>query len=219
MSVRRDDTGDLLRFGAVVSLIQSGLFVVIGASAVVLGVDRLVEDGFAGLPGSNLTAFRVLCGAFVAIAVLGVAITPAERRAVTDRHSGWATFGANLAYLGHAGTIAYFTWWLVATRHGTPSDAGKIVPLEWGAGFELVLVGAWVWIIAGLIRHDQRWPRRFWWLSIAKAISFWAAYVTLFADTTWVIAIAVGAVTFVAGPAWHAWIAVILRRLAPKDQP
>jgi hypothetical protein len=36
-------TASVLRLGAVVSVIQSGLFVVIGVAGLVLGVDRLVE--------------------------------------------------------------------------------------------------------------------------------------------------------------------------------
>ncbi|MGB8862093.1 MAG: hypothetical protein WCC60_22750 [Ilumatobacteraceae bacterium] len=219
MQGRSGDTGALLRFGATVSVVQSVLFVVIGVCAAVLGVDQLVEDGFASLPASNLTAFRALCGAFVVIAVLGLAITPAERRAVGDQHAGWADLGASLAYLGHAGTIAFFSWWLVATRHGaTPDGSGDLMPLAWGAGFELVLVGAWVWIIAALIRRDVRWPGWFWWLSVAKATSFWTAYIGLLSDRSEIVVVTVGAVSFVTGPAWHLSIAGIFRRFDMQEQ-
>ena len=219
MSNRMSDDGDLLRLGATVSAIQSVLFVVIGLSAVALDVGQLVEDGFAALAGSDLALFRLLCSSFVAIAALGIAITPAERAAVAPAHRGWALFGANLAYLGHAGTIAYFSWWLVATRSGVaPTDADEFAPLQWGAGFELVMVGAWVWIIAGLIRRDRRWPRPFLWLSIAKATTFWLAFASLFTTSTAAITGAVGVVTLVTGPLWHGWIATLLRRIASEEQ-
>ncbi len=69
----------VLKLGAVVSVIQSALFVVIGVAGLVLGAGRLVDHGFAGLAVADPAAFRVLCVAFVAIAVLGLAITAAER--------------------------------------------------------------------------------------------------------------------------------------------
>ena len=47
---------------------------------------------------------------------------------------------------------------------------------------------------------------------MAKAISFWFALAAIFVDKLWMIALGVGTVAFVTGPAWHAWIAVILRR-------
>lgn len=211
----------VLRLGAVVSVVQSVLFVVIGLAALVLGADRLVDSGFASLSVSNLLAFRILCGAFVFIAILGLAITPAERAAIERSNRGLAIFGSNLAYLGHAGTIAYFTWWLLVTRHGGTPDiaADTLAPIQWGVMFELVLVGGWVWIIAAVIRRDAHWPRWFFWLSVAKAIVFWFAFITFLTNASWMIMLGVGAVTFVAGPSWHLAIARVFLHRAKGDKP
>lgn len=216
--VERGDVASVLRLGAAVSVVQSALFVVIGAAAVILGVDRLVADGFAALPATDLAAFRTLCVGFIAIAVLGLAITPAERIAVASAHPGWAAFGANLALLGHTGTIAYFSWWLLITRTTTrpATGAGSLAPLAWGSMFELAFVGAWVWIIAGLIWHDQRWPRGFVVLSLVKGTCFWFAFAAVLANRAWMIRLGVGAVTFGAGPAWHLWIARLFSRTTTR---
>jgi hypothetical protein len=66
--------------GAVVSVLQSGLFPVIGLAALALGIDRFVDEGVSSAAGANLFAFRILCGAFVLIAVLGLAIPPPSGR-------------------------------------------------------------------------------------------------------------------------------------------
>jgi hypothetical protein len=99
----------VLRLGAVVSVIQSALFVVTGVAGLVPGDGRHAGNGFASLPSADPAAFRVLCVAFVLIAVLGLAITAAERALIEPANAGLARFGAVLAYLGHAGTIA-FLW-------------------------------------------------------------------------------------------------------------
>jgi hypothetical protein len=202
----------VLRLGAAASVIQSALFVVIGVTALVLGVNRLVDDGFASFLVTDATAFRVLCVAFILIAVLGLAITPAERALIEPASAGWAGFGAALAYLGHAGTIAFFSWWLLTTAGDLrgSADLDVVAPIDWGLMFELVFVGAWVWIIAGVMRADPTSPRGFLWLSVVKAIAFWFAFVAFLTLVPWMLVLGLGAVTFLAGPLWHLWIARIM---------
>jgi hypothetical protein len=204
----------VLRLGAAASVIQSVLFVVIGVVALVLGVDQLVDDGFAGFTATDATAFRVLCVAFILIAALGLAITPAERALIEPANAGWAGFGAALAYLGHAGTIAFFSWWLLTTAGDVRAagDLDVIAPIDWGVMFELVFVGAWVWIIAGVMRGDRSSPRGFLWLSVVKASAFWFTFVAFLALEPWMLVLGLGAVTFFAGPLWHLWIARIMRQ-------
>jgi hypothetical protein len=205
----------LMRLGAAASVVQSALFVVIGATALLLGVDRLTAHGFASFLSTDPTAFRVLCGALVAIATLGVAITPAERALIASANPGLATFGASLAHLGHAGTIAFFSWWLlktIADDGGAGLDA--IAPIEFGMMFELVFVGAWVWIIAAVARGEPSWPRGFLFLSVAKATSFWFTFLAFLTMEKWMLLLGLGAVTFATGPSWHLWIArIMLRRV------
>lgn len=217
---RSTHEGSILRFGASVSVTQSALFFVMGAAALALGVDRLLDLGFSGLPSENLTAFRVLCLAFVAIAVLGLAITPAEQQSIEHVNAALARFGAALAYVGHAGTIAYFSWWLLRTldAEGQRTDVDELAPLEWGVMFELVLVGAWVWIIAGLAYTDPRWPRWFVALSVVKAVAFWFAFAAFLAESAWMLVVGLGAVTFAAGPAWHLARARLFRQWAPTAE-
>lgn len=209
--VMRSDDGGVLRVGAAVSVVQSVLFVVIGVTALALGVDRLVEDGFASFAATDSGLFRVLCAAFVTIAILGIAITPAERRLVERSSPAGAQIGATLALLGHAGTIAYFAWWLAATRDGDADLAAlaAVAPIEFGAAWELGLVGGWVWIIAVAARRDRAWPRGFVAVSVFKGCCFWAALAALCTDQRWLIVVGLGAVTFVAGPVWHLWIAKV----------
>ena len=205
---RSDGAGSVLTLGAIVSVIQAGLFVVIGVAGLVLSVDRLVDDGFASLPGANPTAFRVLCAAFVLIAVLGLAITAAEQLLVEPANLGLARFGAVLAYLGHCATILFFSWWLIRSFDdgGGGIDLDVVAPIDWGVMFELVFVGAWVWIIAALIYRRPPWPQGFVALSVAKAASFWLTFVAFVTDEKWAIVLGLGTVTFVTGPLWHLWI-------------
>lgn len=209
-----ESTASTLKLGALASVIQAVLFAVIGAAALVLGADRRVDHGFASLPSADPTAFRVLCVAFVLIATLGLAITPAERALIERASPGLARFGATLAYLGHAGTIAFFSWWLLWSfdHAGTNSSLDVIAPIDWGVMFELAFVGGWVWIIAGVMRGKKSLPGGFLVLSVVKATSFWFAFAAFLADVKWMIVRGLGAVTFVTGPSWHVWIARIMAR-------
>ena len=216
-----DPSTSVLRLGAAVSVIQSALFVVIGVAALALGVDRLVADGFASLPDADPAAFRVLCAAFILIAVLGIAITPAERALIEPVNAGWAGLGSRLAYLGHAGTIAFFSWWLLNSfDDASPGiDLDTIAPIEWGVMFELVFVGAWVWIIAGVAFGRLPWPRGFLALSVLKATSFWFAFTAFLTDEKWMLVLGLGAVTFVTGPSWHLWISRLFLQRAREQAP
>lgn len=210
VAVREGDSdAAVLRLGAVVSIVQSALFVVIGVAGLLLGVDALVDGGFASLAASEPTAFRVLCAAFVLIAVLGVAITPAERMLIEPASPALARFGASLAYLGHGGTIVFFSWWLVASVQST-SAGGQldvIAPIDWGVMFELVFVGAWVWIMAAAMRGPSPFPAGFVWFSVAKAASFWFTFAAFLTDNKLLIVVGLATVAFGTGPVWHAWIA------------
>lgn len=206
----------VLQLGAAASIVQSGLFFVIGFAALALGVGRFVEGGFSSLPDASLTAFRILCGAFVLIAILGVAITPAERLSIEGTSPALAAFGSAIAYLGHAGTIAYFSWWLLRTIDSTAPavNVDDLAPIQWGVMFELVFVGGWVWIIAGVARADPLWPKGFLVLSVVKATSFWFTFLAFLINEGWMLVLGLGAVTFVAGPLWHLWIARLFARWA-----
>jgi hypothetical protein len=210
-----EPVASVLRLGSIVSVAQSALFVTIGVAALVLGVDRLVDDGFAGLAGADPTAFRVFCAAFVLIAVLGLAITGAERALIEPANAGWARYGAVLAYFGHAGTITFFSWWLFhasGDRGGTDLDV--LAPIGWGVMFELVFVGAWVWIIAAVMYPRPSFPPSFVAFSVVKAASFWFAFIAILIDEKWMIAVGVAAVTFITGPIWHGWIPRLFQRHA-----
>lgn len=221
--VHADSYASVLRLGAVVSVVQSVLFVVIGVAALLLGVDRLVADGFASLPSADATVFRILCGAFIGIAVLGLAITPAERALIEPIDAGWAGLGARFAYLGHAATIAFFSWWLLKSFGDADSgaDLDPIAPIEWGVMFELVFVGAWVWVIAGVAAFGRlALPRGFLPLSVAKATSFWFAFSAFLTKEEWMLILGVGAVTFLTGPSWHLWISrIFLRSVREHTDP
>jgi hypothetical protein len=209
----------VLKLGTVVSVLQSALFVVIGVAGLMLGVDRLIDDGFASLALADPNAFRVLCLAFVLIAVLGLAITGAERALIEPSNVGLARFGAVLAYLGHAGTIAFFSWWLIRSFHiSSRIGLDVIAPLDWGVMFELVFVGAWVWIIAILMRGQLAWPAGFVVLSVVKAASFWFAFIAFLTDQKWMIVLGLGAVTFVTGPLWHLWIPRLFLRSVREER-
>lgn len=203
--------------GSLASVIQSGLFIVIALSALGLGIDRFVSSGLAGVCRQSPVLFEVLCGAFVAIAILGLAITPAEKMLLEDHAPGLAEFGGALATLGHAGTIVFFSWWGLYGLGGcsaiTPELANVLAPVRWGVMFELVLVGGWVWIIAFVLARHRILPRGFFYLSVVKAICFWFTFAAFMANVAWMLVIGLGATALVVGPSWHFWIA----RLFPRD--
>jgi len=203
--------------GAIASVVQSGLFVVIGLCGLGLGLDRVVTVGLAAARAQSPTLFALLCASFILVAVLGFAITPAERQLVARHAPGLADFGAALALFGHAGTVAFFAWWLLAgmaAGAGEPFGADRIAPVRFGMMFELVFVGAWVWIIAWIGARHPGLPRSFVGLSIAKAGCFWLTFAAIVLDRPWLLLAASAATTLAAGPAWHLWIARLLLREA-----
>ncbi|MBL9025953.1 MAG: hypothetical protein JNL21_27410 [Myxococcales bacterium] len=189
---------------------------VIAVSALAIGIDRFVRGGLAAMSASAPGLFLVLCGAFILIAVLGLAITPAEKQLIERHTPGLADFGGAMAVLGHSGTIAYFSWWTLY-RLGLcvtePELANRLAPIQLGVMFELVFVGAWVWIIAWAVARHRVLPRGFFWLSVVKAVCFWFTFVAFLLNVTWMLVVGLGATALVVGPAWHLWIA----RLFPRD--
>jgi|GEM_PF-3199218 len=212
MSNHSEQDGSVLRLGGFVSIIQSVLFFVIALSALGLGIDNFVSKGFGELYQVNAWLFHVLCGALVLIAFLGIAITPAEMALLEKADRGLATWGGNLAYLGHMGTIAFFTWWLVFSNGNQDQEvlrlANAFAPIRWGIMFELVFVGAWVWIIAYVVFKYDILSKRFGLISIAKATSFWFAFVAFLLNEKLLLLAGVGLVAAVFGPWWHMWIAI-----------
>lgn len=208
----RARNASVFRLAAGVSRIQSALFVLIALTALALGIDRFVEDGFGALFFESPHLFRTLCLAFAAIAVLGLAITPAEERVVAAHSEGLAALGGSLARLGHMGTIAFFSWWLFAGGWDEPGPTGlslanRVMPIQWGVMFELLFVGAWVWIMAWVVFRHGALSRGFGALSIAKATSFWFALLAFVLNERVLIVVGLGAVALVFGPWWHVWIA------------
>ena len=204
------------RLGAAASIVQVALFWVIAVAALALGVDRFLSGGLGVAARERLVPFVILCIAFVAIAILGLAITPAEKALLEEKAPGPAQFGAALAYLGHAGTIVFFSWWgYYALRSGdllTGEQANEWAPIAWGLAFELGLVGAWVWIIAWVGARHRLVPRGFVRLSIVKAVCFWFTLVAVALGSGPMVVIGLGATAIVVGPAWHLWVA----RLFPQ---
>jgi hypothetical protein len=207
------------RLGAVASNIQVVLFWVIAGAALAVGVDRFLGGGPATAARERPVPFVIVSVAFVAIAILGLAITPAEKALLEGKSPGLAQFGAALASLGHMGTIVFFSWWAYyALRSGEPLTEGlanQLAPVAWGLGFELGLVGAWVWIIAYVGARYRLVPRGFVRLSIAKAVSFWFTLVAVTLESRPMVVIGLGATAVVFGPAWHLWVA----RLFPQPTP
>jgi len=210
-------TKSLFKTGARVSIIQSVLFLIIAFSALGLGIDRFISDGFESMYRANSWLFLLLCGAFILIATLGVAITPAEKKLINKYDSGLAAWGSNLAFFGHMGTIAFFTWWIffVSLNQDTQTSqvsANMIMPIRWGVMFELFFVGLWVWIIAYIVFKHGILSKGFLVISVLKAISFWLAFAAFIVNSKLFLLLGVGLVAVVFGPLWHAWIAVIFLR-------
>jgi hypothetical protein len=199
------------RLGAAASIIQVVLFWVIAVAALAVGVDRFLGGGLGVAARERPVPFVILCVAFVAIAILGLAITPAEKALLDKQAPGPAQFGAALASLGHMGTIAFFSWWgYYALRPDgplSPALANELAPVAWGLAFELGLVGAWVWIIAWVGARHRLVPRGFVRLSIAKALCFWFTLVAVTLQSQPMVVVGLGLTAVVVGPAWHLWVA------------
>ena len=206
----------ILKLGANVSVVQSILFFVIATTGLALGVDNFVQNRMSYLPVEDPILFSVFCSAFVLIAILGVAITPAEKMLMPDCDRGLAIFGSNLALLGHKGTIFFFSWWIfyVLSIQSLQDDfhlADLLMQIRWGIMFELFFVGLWVWIIAYLSFKHQLFSFRFRLLSVGKAISFLFTLGAFIFNSEAAILLCLGSTAALFGPVWHAWIAVIFR--------
>ena len=206
----------VLKLGAIVSIVQSILFYVIAATGLALGVDSFVQNRISYIAVEDPILFSVFCSAFVLIAILGVAITPAEKVLIQDCDRGLAIFGSNIALLGHMGTIFFFSWWIfyVLPTQSLQRDfhlADLLMPIRWGVMFELFFVGLWVLIIAYISFKHQMFSFRFRLLSIGKAISFWFTLGAFIFNSEAAILFGLGSTAALFGPVWHAWIAVIFR--------
>jgi hypothetical protein len=199
------------RLGAAASIIQVVLFWVIAGAALAVGVDRFLGGGPGVASRERPVAFVILCIAFVAIAILGLAITPAEKALLEKKAPGPAQFGAALASLGHMGTIAFFSWWAFYAVQSpdslTAELANGLAPIAWGLAFELGLVGAWVWIIAWVGARHRLVPRGFVRLSVAKAVSFWFTLIALMLESRPMVVVGLSLTAVIVGPAWHLWVA------------
>ena len=206
----------ILMLGTNVSIVQSILFYVIAATGLALGVDNFVQNRISYLAVEDPILLSVFCSAFVLIAILGVAITPAEKVLIQDCDRGLAIFGSNIALLGHKGTIFFFSWWIfyVLSSQSLQGDfhlVDLLMPIRWGIMFELFFVGLWVWIIAYLSFKHQMFSFHFRLLSIGKAISFWFTLGAFIFNSKAAIIFGLGFTAALFGPVWHAWIAVIFR--------
>ena len=77
--------------------------------------------------------------------------------------------------------------------------------------FELFFVGLWVLIIAYISFKHRLFSSRFRLLIIGKSISFWFTLGAFVFNSEAAIVFGLGSTAALFGPAWHAWIAVILR--------
>ena len=209
-------TISVLKLGATVSIVQSILFYAIAATGLALGVDSFVQNRVSYIAVEDPILFSVFCSAFVLVAILGIAITPAEKVLIQDFDRGLAIFGSNIALLGHAGTIFFFSWWIfyILPTQSLRSDfhlADLMMPIRWGIMFELFFVGLGVLIIAYISFKHQIFSFRFRLLSIGKAISFWFTLGAFIFNSKVAILLGLGFTAALFGPVWHAWIAVILR--------
>jgi hypothetical protein len=214
-------TKSIYRIGAVVSIIQSFLFVTIATIALLLNANRYVAGGFSSLRQDNFQLFLLLCGAFVLIAILGLAITPAEKEIIRDPNAGLAAWGSNLAYFGHMGTIAFFGWWIIfaiSSGNGTTNSQliDSLMPIRLGIIFPLGFVGLWLWIIAYNTFKYNVLPKGLGIMSIVKAVCFWSTIVAFFANVKIYILLTMGLTCLFAGPIWHIWIARLFIQRAKK---
>ena len=206
----------VLKLGAIVSIVQSILFYVIAATGLALGVDSFVQNRVSYIAVEDPILFSVFCSAFVLVAILGIAITPAEKVLIQDFDRGLAIFGSNIALLGHAGTIFFFSWWIfyVLPTQSLQGDfhlADLLMPIRWGVMFELFFVGLWVLIIAYISFKHQIFSFGFRLLSIGKAISFWFTLGAFIFNSKVAILLGLGFTAALFGPVWHVWIAIIFR--------
>lgn len=215
------ETKNIFKFGAWASIVQSVLFVVIALSALGLGIDRYIAGGFGNLYQGSPWLFLLLCGAFVLIAILGIAITPGEKKLFEQHDNALVTFGSNLAYLGHMGTIAFFSWWIFFVNLNqcnliSPNLANLLMPLQLGVMFEMIFVGLWVWIMAYVIFKNRILSNSFGFFSIIKAICFWLTFIAFLLNIKLLLLFSLGLTALIFGPLWHIWIAKILLQYSKK---
>jgi hypothetical protein len=110
------------------------------------------------------------------------------------------------------GTIAFFSWWVIFANQSheetATAMANIILPIKWGVMFELLFVGAWVWIHAYVIFRRGILSNSFGIVSIAKATSFWFAFLAFILNDKLMLLAGVTCVAVIFGPWWHMWISL-----------
>jgi len=218
------------RLGGVFNLLQSVAYLVAGAAALFIPLARVSDSTaeFVAFYSATPAPVVILGLALIALGILGLtAVVPATAALLEERLSAWVTLGKNVAYLSLAVIVVYYTWFLstipsfVAAYEAAPpgiKDAIAIndphVPANWVAWFIFGGMGLWVVVVGVIGRLRGSLPRGFPVACAIKTGGFWVALLGVESGNIALAQVGVVAGVLIGGPLYHAWLGLVMLRLA-----
>jgi hypothetical protein len=223
-------TRSLARIGGVFNLLQSAAYLVAGAAALFVPLERVSgsTEGFAAFYAAHPTPFTVLALALIALGILGfTGVVPATAALLDEPRSGWITFGKNVALLSLAVIVVYYTWFLAMVpsfvadyRAASPDLQPAIavndphVPANWVTWFIFGGMGLWVVVVGATGHRGRMLPRGFGWACVIKTTGFWIALAGVQGGSILLAQVGVVVGVLVGGPLYHAWLGIEMLRVA-----
>lgn len=221
----------LNKFGGLCSILVGGLYVLLGATYVLLPPEQQAggaPDAFYRSFAQSSTLNMINYWAFALAAVFALGALPAITESIRSVNEGWARWTSNLAYLGFAVTaidffrnIALQPDRAAAYVSGDASVQAVLAAPTFLAGLDsqgwlgFGGVGLWVLMTSLLAMRSKLWPSTLAYVGIAAAVLYFLVVVSLVFNLATLLQIVAALGGVVAAPIWYIWVGMRLRKAAP----
>lgn len=223
----------LARVGGAFNLVQAAAYLVAGAAALFIPLERVGHDtsSFVAFYSASPAPYTILGLALIVLGVLGfTGVVPATAALLDEPRNGWVTFGKSVALLSLAVIVVYYTWFLstmpafVSAYLAAPASLGPALalsdphaPANWVAWFIFGGMGLWVVVVGVVGRRQGSLPRGYGWACAIKTVGFWIALAGVISQILPLAKAGVAIGVLVGGPLYHAWLGVHMLRISRRD--
>jgi hypothetical protein len=221
----------LNKFGGLCSILVGALYIVIGATYVLLPPEQQAAgapDAFYRSFAESPTVGMINYWAFALAGVFALGALPAITESIRSVNEGWARWTSNLAYLGFAVTaidffrnIALQPDRAAAYVAGDASVQAVLAAPTFAAGLDTQGwlgfggVGLWVLVTSLFAMRSKLWPNILAYVGTAVGVLYGLVVVSLVSDNAALLQIVAALGGVVAAPIWYIWVGTRLRKAAP----